>query len=231
LTGIRSGGAERPVTLTVPIGYKPDQPTPLIVVFYGRLGITDELKSHIGIDQQAKGYLVAYPSAIRSAQGTFSWGVPYFDDVVEAVSNLYCVDMDRIFVAGYSDGAVMANTIACQRGGHVRASATVAGDSILTDCPGPSAALLIHNPHDEMIPFSRGEQTRDLRIKENGCQLQTDAVQPESLKCLEYQGCDGGNVVHWCPHQQDNDTRGVFYPSNWPQQAPAAIVDFFDGLK
>jgi polyhydroxybutyrate depolymerase len=72
--------------------------------------------------------------------------------------------MDRITVVGHSLGAWMANTIACVRGDVVMASATVAGDSVNTTCTGPAAAMIIHNPKDNLAPFSGAAKDSDLVV-------------------------------------------------------------------
>ncbi len=241
LTTVRAGGADRAVSLTVPRSYKPEAASPLIIVFFGRTADYEQLKSYIGIEEQATDYLVAYPTQIRSPSGSFSWSpsgvsgtsvdLSYFDALVETIAGRYCIDMERIFVAGYSTGAWMANSVACLRGGVVRASGTVAGDSVAARCTGPSAGMIIHNPKDGLVPFSAAERTRDQRLQSNNCQQRAELVQPDALKCQLYEDCDGRNTVTWCPHELDKDPRGVFYPENWPAQAPAAIVKFFDTFR
>ncbi|NOS67447.1 MAG: hypothetical protein HOO67_03740 [Candidatus Peribacteraceae bacterium] len=239
LSTVSVAGVNRTFYLTVPRDYLSHEPSPLIIAFHGRTNSNEELRSYIGLDKNAPGFFIAYPTAIRSPQGTFSWSgtvgesldLSFFDALVESIADQYCIDMDRIFVAGHSLGAWMSNSVACLRGGVVRASASVAGDSIVADCTGPSAALLINNPHDPLSPFAAAERTRDTRLRENGCAPQSEPVQPDTLKCRLYKNCDGGNVVTWCPHELDNDPRGVYYPHNWPKEAAPAIADFFKMLK
>lgn len=238
-SSVNVSGVARSFYLTVPRGYLSHEPTPLIIAFHGRTNSNEELRSYIGLDKNAPGFFIAYPTAIRSAQGTFSWGgtaggsvdLSFFDALVETISGQYCIDMDRIFVAGHSLGAWMGNSVACLRGGVVRASATVAGDSIAGDCSGPSAALLMNNPDDSLSPFAAAERTRDTRLRENGCTTQSEPVQPDALKCRLYKDCDGGNTVMWCPHELDKDNRGVYYPHNWPREAAPAIGKFFGGFR
>ena len=110
-------------------------------------------------------------------------------------------------------------------------SESVAGDSLITSCAGPTASLMINNPHDDLSPFAAAERVRDMRLKENGCELQSELVQPDELKCRLYKNCDGGNTVMWCPHELDLDPRGVLYPHNWPNAAAPTIVKFFEGLR
>ncbi len=233
-TSVPVNGVDRSFFLTVPRGYIAHEASPLIVAFHGRTNSNEQVRSYIGIDKAAQEFFVAYPAAIRSPQGSFSWNstgdardLAFFDALVYEVASRYCIDMDRIFVVGHSLGAWFGNSVACLRGGVVRASGTVGGSSLMTDCAGPSAAMLINNPHDEFSPSAAAELVRDIRLRENGCQAQSESVQPDALKCRLYKDCDGGNTVTWCPHELDHDPRGVYYPHNWPREAAPAIVQFF----
>ncbi len=241
-TTVTVNGIEREFLLTIPSDYVSHDPSPLIVAFHGRTNDNAMVRSYFGLDRAAQKYFIAYPAALRKDNGTFSWSDPndtgsklrdvaFFDALVQKIGNDYCIDMDRIYVVGHSLGAWMANSIACIRGDVIRASATVGGDSMLTDCAGPTAALIIHNPEDTLAPFHGAELVRDLRIKENACGQQKNVSQPESLRCEIYEGCDGGNPVIFCPHTQDRDFKGNYYPHVWPEETGEDIVKFFEGLE
>ena len=68
-------------------------------------------------------------------------------------------------------------------------------------------------------------------LKENSCGNEAVDVQPSSLQCREYQGCDEGNRVVWCPHENNLDPQGDFYTHNWPRDAAGTIMKFFEGLR
>lgn len=241
-SGVHVNGVDREFLLTVPAGYVSHDPSPLIVAFHGRTNGNAQVRSYYRFDRLAKDAFVAYPAALKNGGGSYSWSVPndlskdlgdvaFFDAIVEAIARTYCIDMNRVFVAGHSLGAWMSNSIACVRGDVVRASGTVGGDSVFRDCPAPAAAMIIHNPEDSLAPFSGAERLRDMRVKENACLSQTKPMEPQTLLCREYAGCDGGNAVVWCPHEIDVDERGVRYTHNWPRDASTAIVNFFNGMQ
>jgi polyhydroxybutyrate depolymerase len=240
--GVHVNGVDREFLLTIPPQYDPQTAAPLIVAFHGRTNSNAQVRAYYGFDRAAKNAFIVYPAAIKNQSGTFSWSVPgdltkdlgdvaFFDALVESISNSYCIDMNSIFVAGHSLGAWMANSIACVRGDVVRGSGTVGGDSVLRDCAGPSAMMMINNPHDASSPFATAEKVRDQRIRENACLTQTKPVEPASLLCREYAGCEGGNTVVWCPHEIDTDEHNRYYPHNWPREAGKTIVEFFRSLK
>ncbi len=235
-------GVERSFLLTVPRNYRSHDPYPLIVAFHGRTNPNDRVRSYYGLDRNITDSFIAYPAALSNGKGAFSWADPgdqgvnirdvkLFDAIVERLANDYCIDMDKIRTVGHSLGAWMANTVACARGGVVQASATIGGDSILTNCPGPAAALISHNPKDTLAPYDATVRARDLRLEENACPgtVQNDDVQ-DSLNCVTYTNCVGGKVV-WCPHIIDTDERGEYYPHTWPKAFTVKIVQFFGSFQ
>lgn len=240
-TTVTVNGMERTFLLTAPRNYVSHDPSPLIVAFHGRTNSNEQVRGYFGLDKRADEFFIVYPAGISNGKGAFSWAdsgdtlsktrdIAFFDAIVKTMADAYCIDMDRIFVAGHSLGAWMANTVACMRGGIVRASATVGGSSVPADCTGPSAALIINNPKDPSSSHTAAVAMRDLRIRENGCSTVSDDVEPRSLLCQEARSCIAGDVV-FCPHHIDKDRRGVYYPHQWPDGAADAIVGFFRTMR
>jgi polyhydroxybutyrate depolymerase len=236
------GGVQRDFLLNVPSSYKAHDPAPLIIAFHGRTNDNKMVRSYMRLDREATDSIIAYPAGIQNDQGTFSWANPgdkaqeirdiaFFDVLVERLAEDYCIDMDRISVVGHSLGAWMANTVACVRGDVVMASATVGGDSVQTTCAGPAAAMIIHNPKDNLAPFSGAEKVRKLRAETNFCAWETVNTGPTELKCVRHDTCAGGNDILWCPHTIDTDERGVFYPHTWPRGTGGFIADFFTSIQ
>jgi polyhydroxybutyrate depolymerase len=240
-TTLAINGAERSYLLTTPSNYQSHDPYPLLIAFHGRTNSNAQVRSYYGFDKAASDYFVVYPAALPATSSSFSWSTPnakkgelgdiaFFDTLVETLGEHYCIDYDKLYVAGHSLGAWFANTVTCVRGDVVRASATVGGDSAILPCAGPSAAMIIHNPHDTLSPFSGSERVRDTMLKENFCEAGFADTEPSSFKCKRYAGCYGGNQLVFCPHEID-DFKGSFYPHQWPDGAGKTIVGFFEGLK
>jgi pimeloyl-ACP methyl ester carboxylesterase len=85
-----------------------------------------------------------------------------FDAVVEAIGAAYCIDLDRVFVVGHSLGGSFANGLGCDRGSVIRGVGTVAGRVWVAPCSGPAGAMILHNPKDDLVPFERGLEARDI---------------------------------------------------------------------
>ncbi len=236
-SSVKVNGIDRGFLLTTPKKYISHDPSPLIVAFHGRTNSNEQVRQYFGFDRRAEEFFIVYPAGISNGKGAFSWADPgdtlsktrdlaLFDEIVKTMSETYCIDMDRIFVAGHSLGAWMSNTVACMRGGIVRGSATVGGSAVPLDCTGPSAAMIINNPKDASSSHTAALAMKDLRIRENGCNPVLNDVEPRSLLCQEARSCQAGDVI-FCPHAIDKDRKGVYYPHQWPDGAAEAIVGFF----
>ena len=233
-------GVERSYLLTTPKRYVAHDPFPLIVAFHGRTNSNEQVRSYFKLDRTMTDSFIAYPAGLDNGNGTRSWSdagdkplelrdIALFDGIVKQLGERYCIDMDRVFVVGHSLGAWFANSVACARGGIVRGSATVGGSSVLTNCPGPSAAMILNNPKDTLSPHKGAELTRDQRLKENGCEVNATPVASSPFSCVAYTKCEGDNIVHWCPHTIDHD-RNSYYPHVWPDGTAAEIAEFFKML-
>lgn len=234
------GGQERSYLLTQPSRADANIPLPLIVAFHGRTNGNAQVRAYFGLDRVASDFFIAYPSGVANGNGSYSWSDPgdkarelrdfaLFDAIVREVGESTCIDMDRIFVVGHSLGAWFANSVACARGGVVRASATVGGSTTMQQCTGPSAALIINNPKDTLSSATTAETMRDIRIAENTCSAVSAKVEPSSLSCMRYADCPLNPVV-FCPHTIDSDHNGAYYPHVWPDGTAQAMVNFFEGL-
>jgi poly(3-hydroxybutyrate) depolymerase len=218
---------ERTYILDLPPSYEPATPYPIVFGFHGastsgstfRSSFYGNLLSAMGDDA-----IVVHPDALGDPT---SWeterDVPFFDALVETLSSELCIDADRIFATGHSSGGFFSNALGCERGDVLRAIAPVSGGGPFVfggaSCTGEVAAWLAHGENDETVEFSSGEDSRDHWLEANGCSETSAAVTPP--ECVEYEACNDGLPVRWCVYQEGHD---------WPEFAPQAMWDFFQGL-
>ena len=119
---------------------------------------------------------------------------------------------------GQSYGALMTNALGCLRGDVLRAIGVVAGSGPYGTCKGEVAVWITHGMDDDVIPFSSGEASRDHWVTANHCSMMTSVGDP--MQCQNYQGCDPGFPVIWCPHVNDGGHQE-------PSFGRAAIRAFF----
>jgi polyhydroxybutyrate depolymerase len=214
-----------------------------VIAFHGRTNDNAQVRAYYGLErsleQQA---LVAYPSARRQADGTFSWtvtrsGLPsepdlaVFDTLLQELGRRYCIDLQRVYLVGHSLGASFANTVACARSAQVRAVASLGGGIWIRDCDAPVAAMVMHNPNDRLVSVEHGRSARDVFLEASRLlgARQTDVAQ-SALNCRRYGDVREPNPVLWCPHQKDHKANGKYYPHNWPAAAAKEIERFLSSL-
>jgi poly(3-hydroxybutyrate) depolymerase len=221
-------GAERTFLVDLPAGYDSSKAYPLVFAFHGattsgaffRSARYGNLLSAMGGEA-----IVVHPTALGDPT---AWDnardVPFFDAMLEQITQGLCVDSTRVFATGHSSGGFFTNTLGCQRGDVLRAIAPVSGGGPFVfgnqRCTGEVAVFLAHGDNDMTVPVTSGEQSRDRWLGFNGCDA--SATQPATpSECVDYTGCDADLPVRWCVHQDGH---------NWPAFLPQAIWGFFKGL-
>lgn len=156
-------GMDRLYRLYVPT--KLAKPTALMVMLHGGGGNAVQAERGYGWDTLADktGFIVAYPQASGLAWNAGSCcgqpaatgvdDVGFIDAVVTEIQASHAIDPARIFVAGMSNGAMMAYRLACEST-MFAAMASVSGDMMVSCAhPEPISILHIHGLADQNVPF------------------------------------------------------------------------------
>lgn len=165
--------------------------------------------------------------------------VSYLDALVDDISARPDVDPDRIFMAGFSNGGMMAYRYACVDD-RVRAIASVAGTRV-ADCdpPRPIPILHVHGTGDTTVPYQGGAGpvaaffgssfapvTASLPkiAAGNGCTGAPATADPaDRVSTQVWDDCPGDATVElvtirgWEHH----------WPLNGPYDATDGVLDFF----
>lgn len=225
------GGKSRTYVLSVPDGYDPDSPTPLVFAWHGLGGDGALARLYYGIEQASDGAAIfVYPDGLPQANfgDMTGWDLfsgsedmDLFEALLEEMNTTACVDQERIFSAGHSFGSYMSNALGCFYPDVLRAVGGVAGGPSFGTCGnGQVAAWLAHDMTDQVVEFSQGTSARDQYLDRNGCEEASSAVDP--APCVAYDGCDVDYPVHWCEHDE-----GGGNGHGWPSFAGAGIWAFF----
>ena len=239
---IQVNGQTRDLIAAVPTPYRSDMAYSLVIAFHGRTNSSAQVRSYYRLERGgASDTIFVYPSATRTASGHFSWwqqGDPpealrdfeFFDRILDTFAEQYCLDLDRIFVVGHSLGATFANSVACARGDRVRAAATLGGGVIRSACRGRVAAMVLHNPKDDLVSIEEGERARDTYVEQLGLGAETAKSEPRDFECVRYGSRETAYPVLWCPHRKDYNGRGKYYPHTWPPGTGGEVMGFLRGL-
>lgn len=208
-------GAERVYELRLPQAYDRNRPYPVVFESHGCDGsIPFHIEKATGTDAIVVALRAASNQDNDYQGGCFATGpndaqlteVPYFDAVVTTLQMNLCVDTQKLFMEGYSSGSWLTNLLGCVRAKTLRGQANATGGlpKVPADCQGPIAAMLVHDDTDDMNKIEEGIKARD-RIKAiNGCADETkpyswDTNLGTASPCVEYQGCEPGYPLVWCP--------------------------------
>ncbi|XP_055343167.1 uncharacterized protein LOC129591522 [Paramacrobiotus metropolitanus] len=160
---IVSGNRERTYAVNVPLSYNTDdnKRRPLILDFHGR-GATPEEQyenSMYYTNPKGKEYVVVYPAGIKKAWQGASYADPkvsdlqFVTDLVAHIESSYCIDPNRIYASGKSNGGGFVDTLACSDHGDRFAAFGMAAAALYTDnklsgCPKKRAILEAHGEAD-----------------------------------------------------------------------------------
>lgn len=171
-------GYNRTYLLNLPPNFYDTTGFPLVILLHGFGGSAAQAEQDYGVTDKgnAEHFIVVYPEGVGS-DGRFhlrSWNagnccyvaqsddiddVHYISTLIDYLVNNYKVDPKRVYVAGMSNGAMMAYTLACQLSDKIAAITSVSGTLIASSPCTPSRAvpvLEIHSSQDTKVPFNGG---------------------------------------------------------------------------
>lgn len=174
---LQHGERERSFNVYIPEGYDGETRRPLVVAMHGGFGTgaVFEEQARFAPAADRHDYLVAYPNGVwRAFNAGTCCGKPAEDNIddvgfvaalVEKVSGRYCVDRDRVYGTGFSNGAMLTHRIACERPDLFTAIAPVAGNIMMESCSADRStpALMIQGRADERIPWEGGTVNESYR--------------------------------------------------------------------
>jgi poly(3-hydroxybutyrate) depolymerase len=123
-----SGGRKRAYHLFVPEKVTPAVPAPLIVALHGSGGDGRAMVQEWKELASRQGIIVAGPNSLSSAGWSLTEDGPaLFGDLVEELKAKHPIDAKRVYIFGYSAGAVYALQLALMESEYFAAAAVFAG--------------------------------------------------------------------------------------------------------
>ncbi|MFZ4515717.1 MAG: alpha/beta hydrolase family esterase [Acidimicrobiia bacterium] len=150
----------------VPAALPASGQVPLLIALHGGLGSSEQFETNSGFNglAESNGFIVVYPDgigALPTGGGPQTWNGGYccggairqkVDDVafirtlIDILTASYPIDSARIYVAGHSNGAIMAYRLACELSDRIAAIGVQAG-SLGVDRCAPNAAVSVFHLH------------------------------------------------------------------------------------
>ncbi len=136
---LTSSGQERTARVVIPTSYDATQLVPLVLVFHGYTETAQQIEqiSQMTPVAEKNGLVVVYPQGINtswnagnccgSGSATKRPDVQFVVDLLDALEKQLCIDKKRIYSAGFSNGGMLSNRLACELSDRIAAIGPVAG--------------------------------------------------------------------------------------------------------
>jgi len=162
-----------------------------------------------------------YPNALGGGWNASSGSSPdvlFFDEIVRATSSLYCIDTNRVFVHGFSNGGFFVNGLASLRTQAVRAVIAVAGGGGGAKIP----AMVIHGTSDPNVGYYFGQQSISAYARANGCSANINFGAVKMGECQLISGCQQDYPAWFCPWTGTH---------HWPEFTLPTVWGFISSFK
>ncbi len=242
---IMTGGQSAMFNVNLPAGYDASKPMPLGFGFHGfgnqACGPTQGECRGFAMLPAVTVYMKSISDGWEQA-AVLEQNITYWQDVLALMKNEYCIDENRVFIAGVSSGGQFIEHLTCRFGDTLwqttAVSAAVVGAAD-KNCKGTPPILVIHGVTDKAGNY--GEDTAAMFAKRNGCsatppagldKAKTDLMAAFNAKkdehvCLDYDACTA-NPVRFCISSQITYS-GLTH--GWPQIGGMLISDFQSTIK
>jgi polyhydroxybutyrate depolymerase len=162
---------QREYLLYIPESYTGNEPVPLVFSLHGAGGTKESQYnlSQFNLLADREAFVVVTPQAtsLRGNNLTF-WNqqsipnlpddVGFINALIDEVTSKYSIDLDRVYLAGSSNGAFMALEITCQLNDRIAATAAVKGymsPEQINNCnpSKPTSIIQMHGTEDPLVPY------------------------------------------------------------------------------
>lgn len=251
-TDLISGGNTYSWFGDAPESYVAGQPHPLILNFHGLGSNGGEQVAFSEIQQSADpaGFITVHPTGQPNDNGQPSWellqvddpardDVAFVEDLIAAASDVWCVDQNRIYAMGMSNGGFFTAVLVCALGDRIAAGASVAGvsfDDINCAPDAPTPYLAFHGTDDAVVPYAGGGESTlnggtanaffEQKMLEEfgqfaerfGCGTPTASDFSDTVTQHDFAACDAGAEL-------------TFYEiadggHSWPGSTLSSLIDF-----
>jgi len=205
---LSAGGADHPARVFVPSTFS-GVALPLVVNWHG-LGGNGPQQAAVTLYEElaeAEGFIAVHPTGVPSVgDSRNSWqlapsfgerdDLAFANELLDHLISDWCVDADRIYSTGISNGGFFTARLVCEMADRLAAASSVAGLYHVAGCAPsrPVPYLAYHGTDDEVVPFD-GDGESVLRGADGSLGLRVffEQVMPEEF--AEFAGDAGCDPV------------------------------------
>jgi polyhydroxybutyrate depolymerase len=168
-------GTERTYRVHVPGVDAPTMRIPVLIVLHGGIGNGRQIERSSGFSELADrfGFVAVYPDGTGFVDMRYTWNannccgfahrqdvddVGFISALIDELVTSDDVDPSRVFVTGFSNGAMMTFRLACELSGKIAAAAPYAGALNTDTCAArePVPLLIMNGDADQNVPVAGG---------------------------------------------------------------------------
>jgi polyhydroxybutyrate depolymerase len=189
-----------------------------------------------------QGFIVVYPDGVGSPKGWTAGDccdragangvddVALVTDLLDELERLLCIDTDRVYSTGLSNGGFLSYRLACELSDRIAGIAPVAGVLGIDECDPGRAVPVIHFhgtsdgivPYDGNLVFASVDESIAAWTAINGCDEATEVIYEQGdAQCLQHLGCPEEAPVIRCTI----DGGGHTWPGGTPIPAGETSTD------
>jgi len=237
---ISVGGTQRQFRIRVPLNYDQNKPYKVMYGLHWIGGTMDQVADggtdnwkYFGIQKIANETTIfVAPQGLNGGwANSGDEDTKFIDAMNDYIDAGLCVDQGQRFSIGFSYGASMSYSLACNRANKFRAVAIIAGGQ-LSGCEGgndPIAYFGIHGIKDNVLSISGGRALRDRFVKNNGCNSMAGAMEPavgsRTHITTAATGCKQGYPVRWAAHDGGHIQAAADKPAPKEEDGTASWVE------
>ncbi len=209
---IDHGGLARSYILHVPPSYDPAVLTPVVLNMHGYSSNASQevIFTDMNTTADSRGFIVVYPDGYESSwnAGTCCGAaasegiddVAFLIAVVNDVASRLCVDRDRVYASGMSNGGFMSYRLACEAAEVFAGVAPVAGGLGIAGCAPsrPVPLVAYHGTADSYVDYAFGQASFEDYAALSGCSGTPVHTTFGESYCDVYDSCTGGIRVGLC---------------------------------
>jgi len=217
----------RDVRVHVPASYDPETPVAVVIDLHGLAsdGADQARVAHMIPASDAHGFVAVHPNGTGLPRG---WNggdccnpasasnvddTMFVSTVIDRLDSELCVDRDRVFALGLSNGAFLAHRLGCELADRIAAIGAVSGVLGIDTCnpARPMPVFHVHGTSDLVIPFGGGGVNHSISVaasisgwttRDHCTAAPVTTYEHGDATCVTYGGCEGGADVVLCTIDQ-----------------------------
>jgi polyhydroxybutyrate depolymerase len=220
---VQVGGTERMFRVIEPADLSPDEELPVVIVLHG-LGLNAMAMSRAADWRGAVAedrFVAVFPQGVRDSWNMGPCCPPanlvgaqdeaFLDEVVASLQARDSVDAERMYLTGFSNGALLTYTYTCAHPETFAAVAPMAGTNVTGCAPATPVSLLHqHGDADLVVPYAGGVALGSLVssapfppvassvaawARADGCSGEPTVTRSDGVQRTEWSQCSAGTRV------------------------------------